>query len=89
MRNSPLLKLTFLALAILLLPACATVPAETPAAADSDRQQIARLNRDILALGDNIDPREARLAATVAIRATRAYSACVTLSGVPLISKLS
>ena len=28
-------------------------------------------------------------AATVAIRATRAYSACVTLSGVPLISKLS
>ena len=81
MPNSQFIKTIFLALAILLLPACATVPAEAPAAVDSDRQRITRLNRNILALGDRIDPREARLAATVAVRYSRELAQRYRISG--------
>jgi hypothetical protein len=58
-------------LALLLLPACATVPAGTDAVVERDQQRITELNQDILALAEDIDPREARLAATLAIRYSR------------------
>lgn len=71
MRLLRLVNLPLLLLAILLLPACASLPVDSPYPVVSDRQRIAQLNRDILALGDDIDPREARLAATVAVLHSR------------------
>ena len=88
MRDSQFINLTFLALALLLSPACATVPAAAPAVVDSDRQQITRLNRDILALGERIDPLEARLAATIAVRYSRVLAQQYRISGSALAHNL-
>lgn len=56
--------------AIMLLPGCASTPMSLDPADDVE-QRIAELDRDLLALGDSIDPGEARRAARVAIRYSR------------------
>ena len=68
-------------LAILLLPACASTPSISNTNEASDQQRIAELNRDIIALDDSIDPREARLAATIAVRYSKELARQYRISG--------
>ena len=88
MRTPRLAKTTFIWLAALLLPACASVPVDTPVAVDTDQQRITQLTRDVLDLGDAVDPYEARLAATVAIRYSRELAQRYQISGSALSHNL-
>lgn len=60
--------MAFAWLLIVLLPACATTPNEVVPDPVREQQRITQLNREIIALDENIDPHEARMAATIAIR---------------------
>ena len=75
------LLLPFLGLIVLLVSACASTPPTAESMVEFEQQQIARLNRDIIALDDSVDPREARLAATIAIRYSRELAQQYRISG--------
>lgn len=72
---------TFAWLVVLLLSACATTPPALEPNSANEAQRIAELNRDIIALDEHIDPLEARLAATIAIRYSRELAQQYQISG--------
>ena len=80
MRIAQLIQTAWLILVVLLLQACASAPTK-PLLAPDDQQQITQLSRDMLTLGDHVDPHEARLAATIAIRHSRELAQQYRISG--------
>lgn len=78
LRRNPL---TFVWLLIVLLPACATGPVAFESSPAGEQKKIAQLNREIIALDARIDPHEARLAATIAIRYSRELAQQYRISG--------
>ena len=73
--------LAFAWLVILILPACTTMPSAVESNVIDDAHRISELNREIIALDGRIDPHEARLAATIAIRYSRELAQQYEISG--------
>ena len=68
-------------LILLILPACATTPAPVAPNLVDESMRISELTQEIIALDERIDPHEARLAATIAIRYSRELAEQYKISG--------
>ena len=81
MQSLPRKLLALVGLTIWILSSCASTPPISSSAVEIEQQRITQLNREIIALGKNVDPHEARLAATIAIRYSRKLAQEYDISG--------